>query len=52
VSTAMNRPVAENANLRLAGQQLTSHEGLCWMELLSQSHFSVRLAVLLYYYIC
>ena len=29
MNTAMNRPVVENADLRLAGQQLTSHKGLC-----------------------
>jgi hypothetical protein len=45
VNTAMNCPVAENADLRLAGQQLTSHEGLS-----TQSHVSVSLTVLLYYY--
>jgi hypothetical protein len=47
VNTAMNRPVAEIADLQLA-----SHEGLCSVGLFRQSlHISVRLALLLYYII-
>lgn len=54
MNTAMNCPVAENADLRLAGQQLTSHKGLCLMELTqSVTHFceAFCLIILLYLFL-
>jgi len=45
----MNRPVAENADLRLASINFSQR---ALLNEVTQSHISVRLAVSLYYCIC
>ena len=51
MNTAMNHPVAENADLPTSWPAINFSQRAL-LNGVTQSHISVRLAVLLYYYIC